>query len=122
MCLNFTDFDRSTGQNEPYQSKIFSENNTFPLLDTVYIDDFAKFRTRQASTCGCYCSFENYNANFSRKLPSTHLLGFSKTSTEYWTAVGHIMDEIKHLDGKEKIVSLLDCTFTILCKIALLDL
>ena len=93
MCLNFTDFDRSTGQNEPYQSKIFSENNTFPLLDTVYIDDFAKFRTRKASTCGCYCSFENYNANFSRKLPSTHLLGFSKTSTEYWTAVGHIMDE-----------------------------
>ena len=26
MCLNFTDFDRSTGQNEPYQSKIFSES------------------------------------------------------------------------------------------------
>ena len=112
MCLSSKDFNTSKGQYQPYQTKIFVENvekcgaDVFPLIILIYIDDFAKFRTNQSSTCGIYCTFMNYDGEFLRSLQSIHLLGFAKTALEFWTAVGHIMDEMKLLDGK--IIEIVD--------------
>ncbi len=66
----------------------------------LYLDDFAKFRTRQQSTCACYFSLYNWNSNFISKLESIRLVGFSCTKLSFWEFADLLMEELNRLNGK----------------------